>query len=64
MKFFLFWKFEKFNGKAEILPSESPIVVATNNPPPYLVLAITLSKWGPLVKIQNFFNKKLMYYTP
>ena len=38
-------------------------VVATNNPPPYLVLEITLDKWGPLVK-NSKIQLKLMYYTP
>jgi len=31
-------------------------VVATNNPPPYLVLAIALGKWGPLVKNSKKIN--------
>jgi len=39
-------------------------VVATKNPPPSLVLAITLNKWGPLVKNFKKFYKKFLYYTP
>ena len=59
MKIFLLRKL-KFNRKAEITGSSQwiAIVVTTNNPPLCLILAITPSKWGPLIKIQtnNFMN--------
>ena len=63
MKIFLLWKL-KFNRKAEITGSSQwiAIVVSTNNPTLCLVLAITPSKWGPLIKNPKNILWKFLYF--